>query len=323
MEASIIIPCYNCEKTIKTILTAISKQTLKPKEIIVIDDGSTDRTKEIIFEVLKKEKLNIRYFWQKNSGPAKARNEGAKRATAEIITFADSDCIPEINWLFEMIKPFEKKDVSGIQGAYKSRQKELIARFGQIEIEERYEKMKHSKNIDWIGSYSAAFRRKEFLSLGGYDESFPIASGEDPEFSFRLAKRGGKLIFNPNAIVYHTHPSKLVKYLKTKFFRAYYRPKMYSKHKEKILTDSYTPQLLKIQIPLSGIIIAALITAPIVGFTTLIATTIIFGITTLPFVYFASKKDFTVAIASPILVLFRSLVFGAGLISGILTRGKK
>ena len=213
MDASVIIPCYNCEKTIEHTLASIFEQTIKPKEVIIIDDGSTDNTKKVVLETSKKYKLNVKYFWQKNAGPAKARNEGAKKATAEIIVFTDSDCIPKVNWLSEMIKPFEKNNVSGVQGAYKSKQKELISRFGQIEIEERYEKMKSSKEIDWIGSYSAAFRRKEFLSLGGYDESFPIASGEDPEFSFRLAKNGGKLIFNQNAVVYHVHPNKLMKYL--------------------------------------------------------------------------------------------------------------
>lgn len=320
MEASVIIPCYNSSKTIKNLLKALYNQTKKAKEIIIVDDGSTDNIESIIKNEQKNRK-NLVYIKQKNSGPAKARNTGAKRATTEILVFTDSDCVPEKNWLEEMIKPFENKEVGGVQGAYKTKQKEIIARFVQIEIEERYERMKHSKNIDWIGSYSAAFKRKEFLSLGGYDESFPIASGEDPEFSFRLAKSGRKLIFNPNAIVYHTHPNKLSKYLKTKYFRAYFRPKMYSKHKEKIITDSYTPQYLKVQIILFYLFIISAIGTffglnPIVP----LFVIIIHAVLGLKLFLLGLKKDQIAGLVSIPLLFLRSYSFGLGLILGVINK---
>jgi glycosyltransferase involved in cell wall biosynthesis len=324
MKVSVIIPCYNCEKKIGETLEALGRQSTEPSEIVVIDDGSTDNTKKTVRE---KQKLNkkIKFFYQKNSGPAKARNAGANRAAGEIIVFTDSDCVPEKNWLEEMIKPFEnkKENVSGVQGAYKSRQKEFIARFGQLEIEERYEKMKKAKKIDWIGSYSAAFKKNEFIKLNGYDESFPIASGEDPEFSFRLAKNGGKLVFNPNAVVYHIHPDNLKKYLKTKFFRAFFRPKMYSKHREKALNDSYTPQILKLQIPLSWLVVLSIIGFFFFGPLPFLCMVIVFLITTIPFAFFAAKKDFLIGVVSPGIIFLRSIIFGAGLAAGMLGSEKK
>jgi len=315
-SVSIIIPSYNASSNLERLVISLNSQTIKPCEIIVIDDGSTDNTTKTINHLKKKYKL-LKYFKQKNSGPAVARNNGAKKTKGNLILFTDSDCVPDKNWIKEMTSPFEQKGVVGVQGAYKTKQTPLIARFGQIEIEQRYDRMINQKEIDWIGSYSAGFKRKNFLELGGYDESFPIASGEDPEFSFRLAKNGGKLIFNPNAIVFHTHPSKLMKYLKTKFFRAYYRPKMYSKHKEKIITDSYTPQLLKIQIILVGLTLLSLL---LINFNITSILILIFLITMIPFFMFAWKKDKLVAIASPIIVFLRSLVFGAGLIAGVVFR---
>ena len=87
---------------------------------------------------------------------------------------------------------------------------------------------------------------KAFLDENGFDESFPRASGEDAELSYRLAKKGHTLVFAPRAVVYHTHPATFVHYLKVKFFRAYWRTRMYLKHPEKSVEDSYTPSTLKI-----------------------------------------------------------------------------
>lgn len=111
-----------------------------------------------------------------------------------------------------MIKPFENKDIVGVQGRYKTKQSEIVAKFAQYEIEERYERMRRSRYIDFIGSYSAAYKRGVFLSEGGFDESYPIASGEDPDLSFRLASKGYKMVLNNRALVYHHHPDSLYTY---------------------------------------------------------------------------------------------------------------
>ena len=316
MFVSVIIPCYNCEKKIAECINSLLLQKTKHKyEIITVNDGSTDKTEKIMKEINSNK---VKYFSQKNSGPAKARNFGAKKAGGEIILFIDSDCVAEKNWLEEMINPFETKNVAAVQGAYITKQKEIIARFSQIEIEERYEKMKKADEIDWVGSYSAGYKKNIFDELGGFDESFPIASGEDPELSYKVAEKGYKIIFNPKAIVYHTHPASLKKYLRTKFFRAYYRPKLYSKHKTKIIKDSYTPQSLKAQIVIFYLIVLSLIIGFYINIVFLFAIClfvlhIILGANLFVLAY---KKDIEVALASPIILFLRSIVFGAGLIWG-------
>jgi glycosyltransferase involved in cell wall biosynthesis len=321
VKASIVIPSYNSAKHLPKLIEAINLQTTKPHEIIIVDDGSYDNTTEIITTLKKKYKL-LKYFKTKNSGPAKARNFGAMKSKGSIIIFTDSDCLPQKTWLAEMLKPFLDKTVGGVQGAYKTKQKELVARFSQIEIEERYEKMRKAKNIDWVGSYSAAYPAKIFKTLKGFDENFPIASGEDPELSYRVAKKGWKIVFNDKAIVYHLHPKTLSKYLKTKFFRAYYRPKMYAEHKEKMLNDSYTPQALKFQIILFYLIILSsvmsifnVIFAMFSGL--FLITHIVLGA---KLFNLAWKKDKLVAFTSIPLLLLRSVVFGTGLIAGIIKK---
>jgi len=318
LKASVIIPAYNEENSIKECILALQNQTRKPFEIILADDGSFDNTVEIA-ETFSE----IKILKQKNRGPAVARNCGAKIAKGEIIVFIDADCVAEKNWLEEMLKPFESREIAGVQGRYKTNQKELIARFSQIEIEERYERLSKEKYIDFIGSYSAAYRKGVFEKFNGFDEKFPVASGEDPDLSFRIAEKGYKLVFNPNAIVYHTHQTSLAKYLKTKFFRAYWRILLYKKHPEKMAKDSYTPQTLKAEI--ACLIMAIL--AGILGiffsikelFLVSEALIILIFILNLKFLLFAIKKDWQIALLSLVVIPLRTISFSLGLAAGILS----
>ena len=135
---SVIIPMYNGESTIEKCLKALKQQSFNGKfEVIVVDDGSTDNGANLA------EKLGVKVIRQKNKGPASARNNGAKIATGDIIVFTDSDCVPSESWLAEMAEPLKDKGITGVQGAYKTKQKKLIARFAQLEIESRYERMKN------------------------------------------------------------------------------------------------------------------------------------------------------------------------------------
>ena len=260
-HASVIVPAYNAEGHIRACLDALRAQSVAPAEIIVVDDGSTDATAKLVRENYPQVKL----VTQPNQGPARARNHGARIAKSEIIVFIDSDCVAEKDWLQEMMSPFSDEQVVGVQGAYKTRQKSLVAQFDQMDIEYRYARMYESqaaKKLDWIATYSAAYRKKLFLACNGFDETFPRASGEDAELSYRLSARGHVLRFNPRAVVYHTHPATLGKYLHVKFFRAYWRMRMYRKYPEKMVQDSYTPQSLKVGIvigSISGLFVLALV----------------------------------------------------------------
>lgn len=312
---SVIIPVYNGEKTIGECLNSLIDQTKKPDEIIVIDDGSKDKTKNTVktFE-------NVILLEQEHKGPAVARNLGARNAKGDILLFTDSDCVPDKNWLEEMMKPFENEVIVGVQGRYKTKQKELIARFSQLEIEDRYERMKKRKHIDFIGSYSAGYRKNIFLKFGGFDQSFPIASGEDSALSFKLAEKNYKMIFNPNAIVYHKHPNTLEKYLKQKFWRSYWRILLYRKHKKKTISESYTPQILKLQIMLLYTLVLLLtISLFYINLVWIsLSILILLFISTLPFSVKTFDKDKKVALVSPLILILRTIAFGAGLIYGIL-----
>ncbi len=321
MDASIIVPVFNAEKTIASCLTSLQNQNFSGKfEIIVVDDGSTDNSLNVVKNFKK-----IKILKQKNSGPAVARNFGAQKASGKIIVFVDSDCVASEYWLKEMLKPFQNPNVAGVQGAYKTKQKEFMARFIQIEIESRYERLKRIKSTDWIGSYSAAYRKKIFLKEHGFSSDFKQASGEDPELSYKLNKKGHQLVFNSDAIVFHQHPVSFFHYLKKKFTHAYWRILLYKKHSDKMVRDSYTPQTLKIQ--LFAILAFILFTflsffAPIASFFGYLAL-ILLVLSMLPFVFFAISKDFAVGFLSPLLILARNFVFLTGLLTGFISSQRR
>jgi len=92
MMVSIIIPCFNAEKTIERALVSVAGQTHGELEIIIIDDGSIDATQHIVETFFQSHPaLLYRYMYQQNGGPAKARNEGMSIAQGEYIAFLDSD----------------------------------------------------------------------------------------------------------------------------------------------------------------------------------------------------------------------------------------
>jgi glycosyltransferase involved in cell wall biosynthesis len=312
--ASVIIPAYNSESTIQACLQALKNQTTQPLEIIVVDDGSRDAT------IRKAEALGARVISQAHSGPASARNRGAREARGDILLFTDADCVPDRDWVREMLRPLQDPEIKGVQGSYTTSQPGLVARFAQAEIEDRYERLSSGKYIDFIGTYSAAYRKDIFLKFRGFDQGFPEASGEDPELSFRLSRQGHMLIFNPGARVSHSHPDTLGKYLRQKFSRARWRVLLYKKHPKKMVRESYTPQGLKAQIGLFYLFVLGLIASlfqPQALYLSLACLVLLF-ITTLPFSIRAGRKGKGLGLASPLILILRSIAFSLGLAYGVL-----
>lgn len=318
MAFSIIVPAYNAEATIKSCIQALLSQSVDADlyEVIVVDDGSKDATAEII------RSFPVEYHFQENQGPAAARNKGAWLAKGDIILFTDSDCVPDRFWLEKMTAPFsENTDISGVKGAYKTRQKSLTARFAQAEFEDRFSLLKKSQYIDMVDTYSAAFKRSVFLDAGGFDPYFPVANNEDTELSYRLVSQHHLLVFNPEAFVYHTHPDTLKKYLRIKFWRGYWRLVVYARFPGKAIKDTYTPKVIKIQtlvmlgvfmlVP-AGLLASPALLLPSLGLAALVL------VMSFPFSRQVYRKDRLLGLLSPVYCLLRAGVFAAGSIGGIL-----
>ena len=313
---SIIIPSFNGASRIGNCLDAILKQASgRDMEILVVNDGSTDNTVDVVERY-----SGVRCITQANAGPAAARNRGAAEARGAIILFTDDDCVPMPDWVDAMLQPFQDPEVVGAKGIYRTHQKSLIARFVQIEYEDRYRLMSNLDRIDFIDTYSAAFRRDRFLEMTGYDTSFPVACAEDIELSYRMSARGWKMKFAPAAIVYHTHPDMLFQYLRKKYKFAYWRVLAVRKNPGKGLKDSHTPQLMKLQLVFAPALVLAvafdLTVRPAVPASVLVLAA--FLISTLPFALRAIPKDPVVGLLSPALLAARACAQVLGVTAGIL-----
>lgn len=311
---SIIVPTFNGVRRIGACLNALLRQsTAREFEIIVVDDGSTDGTAAVV-----KRYPEVRLIRQANAGPAAARNRGARAASGSIILFTDDDCVAVPNWLDAMLAPFRDPEVVGTKGVYRTRQTRLIARFVQIEYEDRYRLMSRERDIDFIDTYSAAFRRDRFIEMGGYDIYFPVACAEDVELSYRMSARGWKMKFAPDAIVYHTHPDRLVSYLRKKRKFAFWRMLAVRKNPGKGVKDSHTPQIMKLQLLfIPGLFSAAaidLLRRPEVWESAVIVA--LFVLSTVPFSFRAVRKDVVVGLMSPLILAGRTCAQFAGVAAG-------
>jgi lipopolysaccharide/colanic/teichoic acid biosynthesis glycosyltransferase/GT2 family glycosyltransferase len=317
-KLSVIIPARDSARTIQACLEALLLQQGyifgQDYEVILVDDGSQDNTAQIA------EQLGVRVICQPNAGPATARNTGVEHARGELIFFTDSDCIPNSDWLSRMAAPFADPTVVGVKGTYLCEEKNAVARFVQQEFEYKYRSLEKLTRIDFIDTYSAAYRKSIFIENGGFDARFPVPSVEDQEFSFRLSRKGYHLVFQPSAHVYHRHDLNLKQYIQRKWGIGYWKAFMLRWLPEKTLSDSYTPASQRAQIGLLAVLLLAIIGSffypPLIWIT--IFTFLFFLITALPFLKMVWQNDRSITIPTIPLLLLRAAALGFGLLAGFL-----
>ena len=228
---SIIIPVHNGARTLGACLDGCTAQNVPIKEIIVVDDGSTDATPGIASE------HDVIYLRQDQRGPAAARNAGAQRASGEFIAFTDADCVPQPDWIAHLLESFDN-GVAAAGGTYGNASgRSWLASLIHEEIQARHARF--GREVDFLGSFNVMYRRELFQRVGGFDESFRTASGEDNDLAYRLQDAGGKLAFTPHAVVAHHHPTGLAQYLRTQARHGYWRMKLYQKHPGRLGGDHY------------------------------------------------------------------------------------
>ncbi len=337
MRVSVIVPAFNAASTLERCLTALAAQT-SPRcaaksrgkeelgttadsshdvapdyEIIVVDDGSTDATAEIAARF-----PTVRLIRAEHRGAAAARNCGARAARGDLLLFTDADCEPTAQWIETLCAALADPHVAGAKGTYRTRQREWVARFVQLEYEEKYARMRRAATIDFIDTYSAAYRRDVFLANNGFDESFPTASVEDQEFSFRLAEQGHAMVFAPDAVVYHRHAATLAAYARRKFRIGYWKVLVHRRHPGKMLRDTHTPPTLRIQMGLFLVIVVVTLVALFapVAWWLVGALVAAFALSAVPLIVFIARRDASVALVAPLLILLRAAALGAGWLAG-------
>lgn len=317
---SIIVPAYQAAHVVPHCVAALRDQSLARDtyEIIVVDDGSTDATAAVAEKALLGGPGRV--LRVPHGGPALARNAGARVAQGRVLLFTDADCEPAHDWLARMIAPFSAADISGVKGAYRTQQTAWVARFVQQEYQEKYDRMAALPTIDFIDTYAAAYRREVFLDSGGFDAAYTSATVEDQELSFRLAERGHRLVFAPDAIVFHRHVTAVWKYARRKYFIGYWKALLVRQHPGKIKNDSHTPQAIKVQMGLLALALIASAASGLIGalFVPALAVWLALMLSMLPLLSKIARRDPAIVLIAPLLISVRALALGLGLSAGLL-----
>jgi glycosyltransferase involved in cell wall biosynthesis len=182
-------------------------------EIIVIDDGSIDGTKDMLC-VLAKINSNLRYFVQSQSGPAVARNLGIKHAQAGIVGFTDSDCVLDKDWVKGMVQAHSlDKYIAAVGGSTRVDSNNIKAQVSQFLSDGAIETQISGKcETIFFPTCNVSFKRDYLVS--GFNELFPLPAGEDLDFFWRLFKKGSRFNYQKEIKVFHDCHPDLASFLK-------------------------------------------------------------------------------------------------------------
>jgi glycosyltransferase involved in cell wall biosynthesis len=206
---SVIVCSYNGAKTLAACLESLSKLNYPDYEVILVDDGSTDNTRDLA------EKFPyVRYIYQQNHGLSHARNTGATAARGEVFAYTDSDCMADIDWLFYLIGTLVSGDYAGVGGPNVTPPaKDWI----QACVAGAPGGPTHVLLTDIVAEHipgcNMAFYRWAFENVGGFDPEYHKA-GDDVDFCWRLQQSGCVIAFSPTAIVWHYRRFTLRAFLK-------------------------------------------------------------------------------------------------------------
>lgn len=229
---SVIIPNHNGAATIRCCLDAVFASAYDNFEVIVVDDCSTDNSVGIISKFpCKLIQLD------KHSGASKARNEGARNSSGEILFFTDADCVLQKNTLSVVGKSFPDDKKIMVGGSYTKMpfDDNLFSIFQSLFI--NYSETK-KESPDYVAAHAMAISSEVFNKSGGFPEAFlPII--EDVEFSHRLRRSGVRLAINPDLLVQHIFNFTLAKSIRNAFRKSKYWT-IYSLKNRDLFADSGT-----------------------------------------------------------------------------------
>jgi len=212
MDISVIIPTRNRPVQLAACLTALAAQTFPRDrfEVILVDDGSDTSMEGVVARTGGS--LQVRLIRQANSGPARARNAGAALASGALLAFTDDDCEPEVDWLSVLCAQSKACPTCLIGGqTINALPHNVYATASQLLVDYLYEYQMSASPISpralpaFFTANNIAVPAALFHRLGGFDETFPLAGGEDREFCDRWEQAGFPMRMAPSARVQHAH----------------------------------------------------------------------------------------------------------------------
>jgi glycosyltransferase involved in cell wall biosynthesis len=244
VQISLVIPVYNAEETLGGLLRSISEQTLAAElfEVIAVDDGSTDRSAELVRTC-----PGIQLLSQKNRGPGAARNLGTRHARGAIIAYTDADCILPPSFLSEHLRLHdENKDIDGIHGGIAPAN---ALRYGSCVLADHL--------CNWFWDYNASSEHeaeympsanmsiKRRVLEAGVCWSEKRITGEDVDLSLQMCAHGMRMRFFPGPYLYHVDRASLRQFLRHQYNWGFHAPFVRGSNKEAAYSFLFPASLWK------------------------------------------------------------------------------
>ena len=204
---SLYVCAYNVERTIEEVIIGILNLDPKPNEIIIVNDGSTDST----LEILNKYKNNITIFnLTKNMGIGHARNIAIKNSKNNIVATLDSDVVPEKTWLLNIYNSMIKHNSQLCGGLLieKYLKNNRYNYWRDVHIMHKFSEKKIPDVQSFITGSNMILNKNAWNKVNGYDEQF-LTNGEDVHFCIKLRNNGFKISYDNDACCYHLQNDNL------------------------------------------------------------------------------------------------------------------
>ena len=213
VKISVVIPTYNCREVLGRCLDALAGHDRRGEcEVIVVDDGSTDGTQDLLRGRADRFPAELRFFHQDHRGPAAARNLGVKNSTGGSVLLLGADMIADGALLGEHLDwherhPEETVAVLGHIAWARGIPTTPFLRWLEHGAQFAYPLIQDPTDVPYRFFYSSNISLKKgfLLKHGLFDEDFPHAALEDFELGYRLSKAGLRIIYDPKAVAYHDH----------------------------------------------------------------------------------------------------------------------
>ena len=248
LEYSIIVPTYNRIDEIEPLLKSISNLNFdfSKLEVLIVDDGSTDNTEDFVKQYGKSSDFSLKYFKQKNQGPAAARNLGMKNTESPFFIFVDSDVTLPQDWLSIVDKDLKENNADAFGGPDTFRKdfppllKAINYSMTSFFTTGGMRGKKGKKLAKYYPrSFNMGLSRKTYEKIGPF---YPLRHGQDIEFSHRIIESGAKVLYIDSP-VFHKRRTSIKKFFKQVFNWGVARINLYKIDKKMLEVVHVLPSL--------------------------------------------------------------------------------
>ncbi len=224
---SIVVATWNRRQTLERTLSHLQNQSLSADrfELIVVDDGSTDGTGEMIAAIQPQLEFPVRYFWHPNRGPGYSQNVGIQNAKHDLILLLADDIWPTPGMLAAHLKSHEHHPQCHIAVLGDVVPSPDLPRTAIHRVWDPFQYGRFRGNVELDGIYFHACNisvKKAFLLAHGLFKERQAAAHEDIELGYRLSRQGLRIVFEETALAHHYHPETLEGICRRAYERGYH-----------------------------------------------------------------------------------------------------